>query len=55
MESLSKRRGYLKGKLTTFKNYIVKLKNSFPDTTQALEEVKGLELQERLNKARSIY
>lgn len=49
MDSLSKRRGYLKGRLTIFKDYIVKLMNCFPDTTQALEEVKRLELLERIN------
>jgi len=55
METLLKRRGYLRGKLTTFKNYIVKVANSCPDTTVALEELKRLELRERLNTIRETY
>jgi len=55
METLQKRRGYLKGKLTTFKNYIAKVANSCPDTTVALEELKRLELRERLNTIRETY
>ncbi|XP_024881163.1 uncharacterized protein LOC112460613 [Temnothorax curvispinosus] len=55
MEALIKRRGYLKGRVTTFKNYIAKVINSFPDATQALEEVNKLELRERISTIRGAY
>lgn len=55
MEALVKRRGFLKGRLTTFKNYLCKTVNSFPDATQALEDLKRLELRERLSNIREVY
>lgn len=55
MEALVKRRGILKSRLTVFKNYIVKITSSFPDPTKALEEIKRLEIRERLNNIREVY
>ncbi|XP_071580238.1 uncharacterized protein [Temnothorax nylanderi] len=54
MEALIKARGYEKGKITTFKNYINKVIAGSPDATQALEDIKRLELIERLKRIREV-
>ena len=46
MEGLIKARGVIKAKVTCFKNFLVKLTASLPDATQALDEIKRLEIIE---------
>ncbi|KMQ88428.1 upstream activation factor subunit uaf30 [Lasius niger] len=55
MEALIKTHGTIKGKITIFKNYINKVIASSPDTTQTLNEIKKLEIKERLNRIREVY
>ncbi|XP_018395970.1 PREDICTED: uncharacterized protein LOC108774375 [Cyphomyrmex costatus] len=55
MEALVKRRGQYKSRVTTFKTYIAKVMHSFPDATQALEDTRRLEIQERLTVIREVY
>ncbi|CAL1686124.1 unnamed protein product [Lasius platythorax] len=55
MEALIKTRGSINGKVTRFKNYINEVIASSPDTTQTLDEIKILEIKERLNRIREVY
>lgn len=54
MNELVKARGYTKAKITYFKNYIDKVIASSPDRTKALDEIKRLEIAERLNTIREV-
>lgn len=55
MDVLIKARSAVKRQVTTFKNYLNRVIASSSDTTQALEQVKRLELKERINSARRFY
>ncbi|XP_018359965.1 PREDICTED: uncharacterized protein LOC108759148 [Trachymyrmex cornetzi] len=55
MEGLIKSRGIIKGRVTSFKNYLAKTLASCADLHAPLEELKKLEIRERVSSIRKAY
>jgi len=55
MEGLIRTRAGIRSKLTNFKNYVNKVCTDFGDPNQPLDELKALEIRERVNRMRETY
>jgi len=55
MEGLIRTRAGIRSKLTNFKNYINKHCTDSSDPSQPLDELKALEIRERVNRMRETY
>jgi len=55
MEGLIRSRAGTRSKLTNFKNYINKVCTDSSDTSQPLDELRALEIRERVNRMRETY